>query len=146
MDMLSQMKGPERDDAKHMIRGHSTVVAARRRLCDCGIRCMQMSLVDAVVDECVDGAVDVVYQWRTECPGSRAGWQVFVGANCLREFDKRLRDCVSDIVRRDHVLRMAQRSSARALLELVVEHGWRGLVGVFDLSGIDNAATGSTEQ
>lgn len=127
MDMLSQTKGPERDDATRMIRNHPNVSAAMRRLCDCGIRCMHMSLVDTVVDECVGSAVDAVYQWRTECPGSQAGWMVFVGADCLREFNIRLRDRVSDIVRGDHVLRMSQRSSARVLLELVVEHG-------FDLS------------
>ena len=118
MDMLGDIQGPPRQEAKRIILNHRDVSSARERVARCRL---EGASPDALIAACVDEAVDEVYQCRTACPGSLAGWQVFVSRDCLRAFQRHLRDQMCLRVRRNLVLRMAERS---LLWELVAEHGF----------------------
>ena len=124
MDFYSEMPGPDRGAAKRIMHAHRDIQRAKDGVHHNRPRCVASEAVDALVEACVDGAVDAVYKGHAQCPGSLAGWQVFVGNDCIREFNRRLSARLRLLVRRDHMLRSAERSSARTLTELIAEHGF----------------------
>jgi len=124
MDSMSYMLGPSRDSAKRILYTQRDILHAKASVESDRPRCLDTGAVDAFVRECVDAAVDNVYKGRNECPGSMAGWQVFVGGDCIREFNRQLRARMCMRVRCDHMLRIASRSLIRTLSQLVSEHGF----------------------
>lgn len=124
IDNYSEMPGPERSAAKRIMYTHRDIERAREGVYHNRPRCIAIEAVGDLVVACVDDAVDAVYKGQTQCPGSISGWRVFVGNDCIREFHRRLSARMSLLVRCDHMLRSAERSSTRTMSELIAEHGF----------------------